>query len=269
MNSRNWRLTVVLAHPDDESFPMGGTIARYAANGADVELILATYGEAGIEGMDLTEAAQFREREARAACAILGVRRVRFLGFADGHLTEADESAAIDRLANMLTDFPPDIVITFGPDGISGHPDHVAISRWTTAAFDRTTHQPGDPRKLYYIAPSEATRQGCGVPPRPDLVGGPMAYIDIEAYRVIKVRAAQQHCSQNPPFSGSPESEASSLVCHEVFRLARWAGGKAPADLETDLLAGLDQGQGELVAESARQAPVDKKAKETRHERAL
>jgi N-acetylglucosamine malate deacetylase 2 len=246
----NRRLAVVLAHPDDESFPMGGTIARCAAEGIEVDLILATRGEAGIEGTDPTEAAQLREQEARAACAILGVRRVRFMGFADGYLTEADEPAAIGRLADMLADFPPDIVITFGPDGISGHPDHVAISRWTTAAFDRLGQAPGGPRKLYYIVPSEATRQGCGVAPQPAVVGGPVAYIDIDAYRVTKVRAAQQHRSQNPPFSGSPESEAAGLACHEVFRLARWSGAEPPIEPETDLFAGMDTEQSEPARKS-------------------
>jgi N-acetylglucosamine malate deacetylase 2 len=240
MAKYNRRLAVVLAHPDDESFTMGGTIAKCSDEGIEVELILATHGEAGIEGLDPREAAQLREQEVNAACVVLGVRLVRFLGFADGHLADADEPAAVEHLAHKLGEFQPDIVITFGPDGISGHPDHVAISRWTTAAFDRLSQAPGGPRKLYYIVPSEATRQGCGVAPQPAVVGGPVAYIDIDAYRVTKVRAAQQHRSQDPPFSGSPESEAAALACHEVFRLVRWPGGEAPEEPETDLFAGLD-----------------------------
>ena len=124
-------------------------------------------------------------------------------------------------LLEALRRSSPEVIITFGPDGISGHPDHVAVSRWATLAFDRLRRATQVPRRLYYIAPSEATQQGCGVPPPAETVGGPVAYIDIDHFRVQKVRAAQQHQSQNPPFAGEPEREAHKLACHEVFRLVR------------------------------------------------
>ena len=215
-------LAVVLAHPDDESFPIGGTLARYAAGGVKVDLIVATRGEAGIPDQTPQETAQLREAELRRACAELGVHRLAFLDFSDGHLAEVDDEVAVSRLLQELRRSSPGVVITFGPDGISGHPDHLAVSRWTTLAFDRLCREAqGPPRRLYYIAPSAATQQGCGVPPPAEAVGGPVAYIDIGPFRVQKVRAAQQHQSQNPPFTGQPEYEADKLACHEAFRLAR------------------------------------------------
>lgn len=214
-------LAVVLAHPDDESFPIGGTLARYAAEGVKIDLIVATRGEAGIPGQTSQETAQRREVELRRACAELGVHRLAFLDFSDGHLAEVDDEVAVSRLLPELRRSSPEVVVTFGPDGISGHPDHLAVSRWTTLAFDRLYRAVQGPRRLYYIAPSEATQQGCGVPPPAEAVGGPVAYIDIGPFRVQKVRAAQQHRSQNPPFAGQPEHEAVKLACHEVFRLAR------------------------------------------------
>jgi len=214
-------IVAVLAHPDDESFGMGGTLARYASQGAAVYLILATRGEAGIPGTDPRCAGEIREAEARAACQVLGVQGPTFLGFMDGGLTAVPDEVAVARLVQELRQQRPDIVLTFGPAGVSGHPDHVAVSRWTTIAFDRLSASPGGPRKLYYLAPSEATEQVCGGSLSSETDGARMASIDISAFKTHKVRAMQQHRSQHPPFPGVPEVEASKLACHEVFHRAR------------------------------------------------
>ena len=84
----------------------------------------------------------------------------------------------VSQLVDILRAVQPQAVITFGPDGISGHPDHLAIHRFTTTAFD----QAGLPARLYYLAPSEATMQGCGVIPSEDIAGGPVAAIDVADY---------------------------------------------------------------------------------------
>lgn len=216
----NKRLAVVLAHPDDESFPIGGTLARYANRGVVVDLVVATRGEAGIPGKPAGETAILREGELRRACAELGINPPRFLGFIDGQLAGLAEETGVMTIAAALDRLRPDVVVTFGPDGISGHPDHLAVSRWTTKAFDHLYPAPAG-RRLYYIVPSEATQQGCSIPPPPETVGGPVAFIDIGDYLIPKVRAAQQHRSQNPPFAGDPAIEAQRLACHEVFRLVR------------------------------------------------
>jgi LmbE family N-acetylglucosaminyl deacetylase len=231
---------VVLAHPDDESFPMGGTLAKYAAQGARVTLVCATRGEAGIPELTAEETAQVRSQELQAAAAALGLAGVRFLGYQDGQLAEADPQATVEQLVDILHAERPQAVITFGPDGISGHPDHLAIHRFTTAAFDRAGLQ----ALLYYLAPSEATLQGCGVVPNRELAGGPAAAIDIADYLVTKVRAMQCHASQKPPFTGTPEVEAERLACHEYFTLARPAAvdGNGWTDLfEPLILHAIDQ----------------------------
>lgn len=233
-------IVAVLAHPDDESFGMGGTLARYAAQGAAVHVVLATRGEAGIPGVVPSRAGAIREAEARAACTILGVRSLRFLDYLDGQLAQVDDNTAVERLIGQLRLLRPDVVVTFGPDGISGHPDHIAVGRWTDLAFDRLCAEPGGPRLLYYLAPSEATQQACGGPPTAEVIGGPVAFIDVGPYLAVKLRAMQQHKSQQPPYTGAPEVEAAQLACHEVFRLARWNGATAPAGPITDLLPGQD-----------------------------
>lgn len=210
------RMMVVLAHPDDESFPLGGTLAKYAAEGVEITLVCATKGEAGIPGLPGEETGRLRERELRAAADVLGLSDVRFLGWQDGELEKADESKVIQQLIAILTEIQPQVVITFGADGISGHPDHIAIHRLTTAAFEQSQID----GFLYYIAPSEATQQGCGVIPSNEITGGPTIGIDVGHHLVTKVRAAQCHASQNPPYPGSPDEEAQRLTCHEYFVLA-------------------------------------------------
>lgn len=209
-------LLVVLAHPDDESFPMGGTLAKYAAEGVRVVLVSATRGEAGLAGMSHAETARCREAELRAATRILGVSRLEFLGYVDGEFDRADEEEVIAKLLEIFQQERPNVILTFGPDGISGHPDHIATYHFVTRAFERA-HWPS---RLFYLMPSEATQQGCGIPPSETAAGGPVAVIDIGAFTVTKVRAMQAHASQNPPYPGDPVEEAQKMVCHEYFTLA-------------------------------------------------
>jgi len=210
-------LLVVIAHPDDESFPMGGTLAKSAAEGARVVLVSATRGEAGIPGLSAVETAHLREAELTSAAQALGVSRLEFLDFLDGELDHADKEAIVGKILKLILLEKPDALITFGADGISGHPDHVAVHHFTTAAFDRS----GIQGRLFYMLPSEATLQGCGISPSKAIAGGPVVSVDISDYRLSKVRAMQCHASQNPPYKGDPEEEAEKLTCHEYFVLAR------------------------------------------------
>jgi LmbE family N-acetylglucosaminyl deacetylase len=213
----NQTLLVILAHPDDESFPIGGTLAKYAAEGARVVLVSATRGEAGIPGLTPESAGAIRARELQRAAETLGVSDVRFLGYHDGELALADPAAIRARVVELIREIQPQVVITFGPDGISGHPDHVTIHKVVTQAFDQV--RPA--ACLYYITPSEATLQGCGVVPSPRKAGGPVAAIDVAEHLLTKLRAMQCHASQHPPLSGSPEEEAARMACHEYFTLVR------------------------------------------------
>jgi LmbE family N-acetylglucosaminyl deacetylase len=224
-------LLVILAHPDDESFAIGGTLAKYAGEGTHITLISATRGEAGIPWTTPPKTAAIRERELRMAAATLGIAEVRFLDELDGMLFQADHARIITRLVAVMQELHPQVVITFGPDGISGHSDHVMVHRLATAAFDQATL---DDALLYFIAPSEATRQGYGVSLSSALADEPVAAIDVSDYLVTKVRAMQCHASQHPPYPGPPEQEASRLACHEYFTLAR--PHHAPAGID-DLFA--------------------------------
>src|SRR5690348_1734951 len=172
------RLMAVLAHPDDESLGVGGTLARYASEGVDVFLVTATRGESGrFRGQPPgdpqhpgSEAlARIREAELRSAAAVLGVREVSFLDYTDQHLDRADPREVIGRVVRQIRRVRPDVVVTFGPDGAYGHPDHIAISQFCTAAvaaagdtgFAADGVDAATPShavsKLYYVAWPEST----------------------------------------------------------------------------------------------------------------
>lgn len=129
----------VLAHPDDESLGMGGTLAKYHAEGIETCLVTATRGERGrfgdnINRPSLEVVGQTREAELRSAAAILGVDKVSFLDYMDGDLSKADPADATSKIVSHIRVERPQVVVTFGPEGGYGHPDHIAICQFTTAA---------------------------------------------------------------------------------------------------------------------------------------
>lgn len=149
------RILAVFAHPDDEVFAAGGTLAKYAAQGAEAMVLSATRGQAG-QIRDASAATRHtlgsvREEELRRACAILGVRHVVCRDYMDGALREADFDGLVRSVSDAIRDFQPDVVITFGEDGAYGHPDHVTISAATRRAF-ALAHEGMDPRgrRLYH-----------------------------------------------------------------------------------------------------------------------
>jgi LmbE family N-acetylglucosaminyl deacetylase len=161
------RLMAVLAHPDDESLGMGAAIARYAAEGVEVSVVTATLGEAGRyrgrprghpDHPGPEALAAIRRGELKAAVGVLGVRRVYLLGYEDQHLDAADPSRATQRIAEAIREARPHVVLTFGPDGAYGHPDHIAISQLAVAAVVRAAEQeeggtaPHAVSKLYFLA---------------------------------------------------------------------------------------------------------------------
>ena len=174
---RAHRLMAVLAHPDDECLGVGGTLAKYASEGVDVSLLTATRGDNGRyhgfrPGDDQhpgpTELARIREAELRAAGAVLGLGEVSFLDYRDQHLDRADPGEVIRAIVRHIRRIKPDVMVTFAPDGAYGHPDHIAISQFTTAAIvaaadsafpgqGNQAEQPHRASKLYYIAWPEST----------------------------------------------------------------------------------------------------------------
>lgn len=165
------RLLCIFAHPDDETLSMGSALAAYAARGVETYVLTATRGERGWFGPPEQNPGpealgRMRERELRAAAAVLGIRQVSFLGYRDGDLDQADVAEAIAAIVTHVREVRPQVVVTFSPDGDYGHPDHIAISQLASAALvcaaDARYGDPGlvlPPHrvdKLYYVVQSPA-----------------------------------------------------------------------------------------------------------------
>jgi LmbE family N-acetylglucosaminyl deacetylase len=159
------RLMCVLAHPDDESMGSGGIVSKYASEGVGTYLVCATRGERGwfgdadaYPGPDAL--GRIREAELQSAAAVLGLRRVDFLDYIDGDLSQADPSEVVPKIARLIQEVRPQVVVTFAHDGSYGHPDHIAICQFATAAcvaaadasLDSASIHPHRVAKLYYMA---------------------------------------------------------------------------------------------------------------------
>jgi len=143
-------LAAVFAHPDDETFATGGTLARYSGDGVRCSLYCATDGDAGrssgIPVSSRAELAALRRDELRAACEVLGIAALDRGGHPDGALAAVDPELVMSEIVRLIRRERPGIVLTFGPEGApTRHRDHRAISRLATAAFllaDTTTAYP-------------------------------------------------------------------------------------------------------------------------------
>lgn len=148
------RLLGVFAHPDDEVFCAGGVLALWTEAGNEALIVSATRGEAGQIQAAQTATRQtlgaVREQELRAACGELGVGQVGCLDYADGALANVNPERLAADVARYIRDYQPDIVVTFGLDGGSGHPDHIAISVATTLACQIVAREDGWAPQLYY-----------------------------------------------------------------------------------------------------------------------
>jgi aromatic-L-amino-acid/L-tryptophan decarboxylase len=283
------RLMCVFAHPDDESLGVGGTLAKYAAEGVDLCLVTATRGQKGRwgEGPDpgREEAGRRREGELREASKILGIGELHLLDYMDGELADAEPAGAVLRIVEHIRRFRPQVVVTFGPDGAYGHPDHIAISQFTTAAV-AAAGNPGlegarswtahHVSKLYYIAWSRAKWDAYqsafrtlgvrvdgkerGATPWPD--HAITTVIDTEKYWPTVWNAVQCHKTQLALYGGldrlSAEHHRQLWGTQEFCRAFSVAGGSRRR--ESDLFEGLrgdsGDGTGVLSEKGRRNAPL-------------
>jgi len=146
------RVVGIFAHPDDESVCAGGTLARYSSAGADVRVVSLTRGGAGqIRDAAVATRATLttvREGELRRAGHELGLTETRCLDLEDGTLDRVDPEELVAIATSLLEELQPDVVVTFGPDGFSGHPDHAAVGAAVTAACFAS--RPDRPVRLFH-----------------------------------------------------------------------------------------------------------------------
>ncbi|KAB1948570.1 GlcNAc-PI de-N-acetylase [Micromonospora sp. ALFpr18c] len=272
MAEQSLTLMAVHAHPDDEATSTGGVLARYAAEGVTTVLVTCTDGRCGDgpggvkpgdPGHDPAAVVTMRQAELEASCAALKVTHLETLGYADSGMmgwptndlpgsfwtTPVDEAA--DRLAELIRQYRPDVVVTYDENGFYGHPDHIQAHRITMAAVAKTDV----PAKVYWttvprtaFAEFGKIMQELGVEwaepdePQPQL-GLPddeiSTWVDTRAYGAQKFEALATHASQteNIFFLQLGQERFTELMGMETFvRVRDTTGAPVPED---DLFAGL------------------------------
>jgi LmbE family N-acetylglucosaminyl deacetylase len=139
----------VWAHPDDEAYLSSGLMSLVRRAGGRVVVVTATRGEHGTDAPAMwppERLAPLRERELRDSLGIVGVHEHHWLPYRDGELADIPLATGTDSLVAIIEDVRPDTIVTFGPDGMTGHSDHRTISAWTTEAWRRS----GSPGELWY-----------------------------------------------------------------------------------------------------------------------
>jgi LmbE family N-acetylglucosaminyl deacetylase len=249
------RILFLLAHPDDETFGPGGTIAKYAREGAEVHLATATRGEAGMVGdppiTDREHLGDVRTAELLAAAGILGIAKVQFLGFRDGELAAVPRELLVERAVEAVRTVRPHVLVGFGPEGVSRHPDHKVMCEVALSAFDRAadpTWYPGRrdggagsfaPLKLYQFEIAREILEGWDTPlagvPRKKLA----AFIDTSEHVETKISAFHCHRTQMKDVRRILDRPGyREFARQETYVLARTRlpGLRFPED---DLLAGI------------------------------
>jgi len=275
--SHNFSLLGVFAHPDDEG-SCSGCLAQYAEQGARAYVACATHGD-GVDAKikDPTLATpetlgQVRSQELACACEKLGIHPPIFLGYQDGEVDQAPVEAAARRVARLIRELKPAVVITHGPEGGYGHPDHIAVSRFTTRAFELAPDPQVDlglapfaPAKLYYTAfPRSFMEKVPGFRDRrADIRGQQLQFVGVEDEKITtevdirkwmraKLEALSCHRTQfefdpetkQPRTFAStvPEEQRLQFFGYERFVLAQASPARLAAPRngkEDDLFAGL------------------------------
>lgn len=232
-------LLAVFAHPDDESYRAGGMLALLAQKGAQIWVLCVTRGERGIPKLTPKETGEIRQAELECACRSLGIDAPRFLDYWDGTLPQMNERQAIEQVVRAIRELRPGALLTWPPDGVSGHTDHVAVSRWAGEAFQRAAdpkaypeHQaaglsPHAASALYHIVMPHSlaeTMEMTHLHTVPD--EAVTLAVDVSAVWDTKMAAIHCHRSQmiNSPILDAPEAKQRLFLGKEYFRLVSGQG---------------------------------------------
>ena len=256
----------IFAHPDDEGFGAGGTLAMLVARGHRLTLVCATNGDVG-EISDPALATpdslgQVRQQELRDAMAVTGVSDVRFLNYRDSGMAGTDDNtnpsslyqapgeAVVGQVRAIIGEVRPDLVITHDPTGGYGHPDHITISRHTTEAVEGCDPAP----LLYYLCFPRSGFQrmwrkmlDLGIKPPfggddVELMGTPDGEMttvkDITEFLQVKKDSVNRHRTQIDPngaFAQLPEEFIDEIMSTEYFYLVQSSGGPEHRDILAEI----------------------------------
>ena len=222
----------VFAHPDDETFSSGGTIAKLTGKGHKANLITATKGEAGEPGnppiTTREKIGEVREQELRRAAKILGISNIHFLGFIDGKVRYVRNKKLEGKILSIFKKEKPDVVVTFDKMGGSNHPDHKAVSRAATKVFKDYKETAKKHVRLYHTAMPRSfikkfESQGLGYNAFGKVRGvsdsNITTVINIENTLKTKIRALKEHKTQHQDWERFIKRADSFDLKNEFFRL--------------------------------------------------
>jgi len=218
-------LLAVFAHPDDETFRCGGLLALLAGRGVEVNLITATRGEAGSCGdppmCKAEQLAEVRERELQCACSALGILPPVFLDYLDGDLAEVDEEEAITRITATAREIRPQVLLTWPADGLSGHADHIAVSRWTSQAFEEMAKDVEAPNALYHLVVPQSVASALSLTELHAIPDGEVT-LTVDVMPAWKKKRAAIHChhtqASGSPILFAPEEKQRFFFGKEYFK---------------------------------------------------
>lgn len=253
------RLLACFAHPDDEAFPVGGALAAHAGRGVSVRLVTATLGEEGEirqSGAATRETlASVRRAELSCSARTLGLADPVVLGYRDSGMAgtpansypeafiNASGEEVVERLVEEIRRFRPQVVLTFEPGGLYGHPDHIAISRHTTEAFHKAAESGAFPRQLSNrLQPHRAARLFYSARP----VGFRMEMaLKLREAGVDFLLPSPERAAEGTPLAeihlemdvtDQLEAKMACILCHRTQVAPDWPYNKVPREVSASIL---------------------------------
>lgn len=234
---------MVWAHPDDEAFGPAGLVRSLHERGVRLVMVTATCGEAGNLGnpprATRETLGKVRAEELRLSARILGIDELLLWDYPDGRVQHVNHSRFRQRLLKLFAAERPSAVLTFGPDGVYGHPDHIAVSTLTTQAFAQyLAANPAQEPRLYYVTadpdqerlPPNAAGSDDAPPPSP-----PTTVVDVADFAEIKRQALAAHASQHADWERVLGQAPPRWLTHAFLHRA-YPPLPPSAPLETDIL---------------------------------
>jgi len=253
------RLLACFAHPDDEAFPVGGALAIHAKKGVNVRLITATSGEEGdirSPGIATTVTlGAVRRAELRSSVRALGLQSLSMLGYRDSGMSgsssnnntdafiNARANEVVEKIVREIRSFKPQVVLTFEPGGLYGHPDHIAICKHTTEAFHLANDQnsftnhisegldPFQPSKLFYSARPQGFRTAMALKLREAGINFPLPNIERAN---DGIDPSSIHLEMD--VSSELDAKMSCIQCHKTQLAPNWPYNKVSRGVAEDIL---------------------------------
>lgn len=253
------RLLACFAHPDDEAFPIGGSLAAHSSRGVNIRLITATSGEEGevrSPGLAIPDGlGSLRREELSCSVHTLGLQSHQVLGYRDSgmagtpanNLPEAFINIAQEEIVGILVreirTFRPQVVLTFEPGGLYGHPDHIAICKHATKAFHTANDasiypeqlieglEPFQPDRLYYSARPQGFRTSMALKLQAAGIDFPMPTIERAN---DGIDPDEIHLEVN--VSDQLDQKMGSILCHKSQVAPNWPYNQVPRSVAADIL---------------------------------